>query len=95
MITRAAMLLEVPAYCRGTTRSQPAMREVIVTIDPRLVATLGVEDADIEHAILQELLLELFRRGEISRGRASELLGIPLAEFLAIASSRKIGVVSL
>lgn len=71
------------------------MQDAIVTVDPKLVATLHFDDADIEHAILQELLLELFRRGEISRGRASELLGIPLAEFLGLASSRKIDVISL
>lgn len=62
--------------------SEPATNDrVTVTLPARLVEALGVAPADLEGQVSEALAVDLFRRGEVSAGRASELLGIDRPDF--------------
>ncbi|HEY7032557.1 MAG TPA: UPF0175 family protein [Thermomicrobiales bacterium] len=62
---------------------------VTVQIGDELAAILNQEQADapIERVALEMIVLELYRRHTISSGRAAELLGVPLYDFIKRASS--------
>ena len=61
--------------------------EIISLLDDRNIAP--------ERALEEALVLELFRRGEISRGVAARVLDMDLVDFLHLASERGIGVIDL
>jgi predicted HTH domain antitoxin len=65
-----------------------------VVLDDELAALLEGEQ-DLEHATRETLLMELFRRGKVSSGKAAELLKIPRVDFLHRASDLKIPVISM
>ncbi len=54
-----------------------------------MVAILEREDGSLE-AVPELIVFELYRREAISRGRAAELLRMPLYDFIKRASSRGI-----
>ena len=58
-----------------------------VQLDDDLVAILDREDGSLDRVARELIVFELYRRGTISRGRAAELLGMPLYEFIKRASS--------
>jgi predicted HTH domain antitoxin len=58
-----------------------------VQLDDDLAAILGREDASLDSAAREMIVFELYRRGTISRGRAAELLGVPLSDFIQRAST--------
>jgi predicted HTH domain antitoxin len=66
-----------------------------VPVADELLTILRGLGEDPERAVLEATVLELFRRGELSRGRAAELLGVDLLAFLRLASARGIPVVAL
>lgn len=55
-------------------------------LDDELVVFLRRQDASIEDAARELMVMELYRRGAVSRGKAAELLGMPLVEFLQRAN---------
>jgi predicted HTH domain antitoxin len=55
-------------------------------LDDDLVAVLRRQDASIEDAARELMVMELYRRGAVSRGKAAELLGMPLVDFLRRAN---------
>jgi predicted HTH domain antitoxin len=65
-----------------------------VVLDDELAALLEGEQ-DLEHATRETLVMELFRRGKVSSGKAAELLRIPRVDFLHRASDLKIPVISM
>lgn len=65
-----------------------------VVLDDELAALLEGEQ-DLEYAARETLLMELFRRGKVSSGKAAELLKIPRVDFLHRASDLKIPVISM
>lgn len=66
-----------------------------VPIDEDIVALLQERGADPRRELETALVLELFRAGELSRGRAAELLGMDLLSFLRLVGGRRIPVVDL
>jgi len=47
---------------------------VTVSIDPEVANLYGAESAALEHAVLELLVLDLYRKSTISVGRACEIL---------------------
>ena len=60
---------------------------VTVQLDEDLVALMHDGHEPVEQVAREMIVFELYRRGTISRGRAAELLGIPLSEFIKHATS--------
>lgn len=66
------------------------MAGVTVELDEELVAVLRGHDRPVEDAARELMVMELYRRHELSRGKAAEVLGMSLADFLDLAG--KLGV---
>lgn len=62
------------------------MTTLHLDLDDDLVALLRQQDASAERAARELMVMELYRRSAVSRGKAAELLGIPLVEFLQRAN---------
>lgn len=52
-----------------------------VTVDDELAAILRAENGSLEAATREALVVELFRRGRLSIGKACELLGLTRQAF--------------
>jgi predicted HTH domain antitoxin len=63
------------------------MGTVKVELDEALASLLQEEDRSIEQAARELIVMELYRRATISRGRAAGLLEMPLLDFLLRASA--------
>ena len=57
-----------------------------------VVDYLDREGRRLPRPVLEALVLSAFQRAQISRGRAAELLGVALEEFLKLASAEGIPV---
>jgi hypothetical protein len=69
------------------------MRTITLRLDDVLAAVVD-KVADDPAALAREaLVLELFRRHDVSAGRAAHTLGISLEAFMKLASSRGIPVI--
>jgi predicted HTH domain antitoxin len=67
--------------------AEVAMAGVMVQLDDELEAILDREEEPIERVALEMIVLELYRRGTISSGKAAELLGVPRYDFIQRASA--------
>lgn len=63
------------------------MSTVTLELDDDLVAILREQDQPVERAARELMVLELYRRGAISSGKAALLLGMPRLDFIRHASS--------
>jgi predicted HTH domain antitoxin len=59
---------------------------VTVQLDDELAELLQDDHEPVERIAREMIVFELHRRGAVSRGRAAELLGIPLSEFIKHAT---------
>lgn len=57
-----------------------------VKIEDSLAAVLHQTNQPLDEAAREMIVLELYRRGSISSGRAGELLGMPRMDFIHYAS---------
>lgn len=55
-------------------------KTLTIEIPPELEAVLG-SDSEAKQEIHQALVMDLLRQGKVSRGKAAELLRIPIREF--------------
>ncbi|HET7056163.1 MAG TPA: UPF0175 family protein [Thermomicrobiales bacterium] len=64
------------------------MATIQLDLDEDLLILLRRQDPSpsIEVAARELMVMELYRRGAVSRGKSAELLGIPLVEFLQRAN---------
>ena len=62
------------------------MTTVRVDLDEAVAALLHQTNQPVHEAAQEMILLELYRRGSISSGRAAELLGMPRLDFIRYAS---------
>ena len=58
------------------------MNTVTIEVDERVAALLRRPDQSATEAAREVIVTELYRRGELSRGKAAELLDLSLEEFL-------------
>jgi len=66
------------------------MSTLSVELDPELVTLLASLERPIQETARELIVLELYRRGAVSSGKAAELLGVPRQSFLDLAS--RVGV---
>jgi predicted HTH domain antitoxin len=64
-----------------------AMSSVRIEIDESLAALLQETEQPVQAAAKEMIVLELYRRGTISSGKAAELLGMSRVAFIQHASS--------
>jgi predicted HTH domain antitoxin len=62
------------------------MRGVKIEIEEPLAAILSQTNQSVEHAGREMIVLELYRRGTISSGKAAELLAMHRIDFIKHAS---------
>jgi predicted HTH domain antitoxin len=66
------------------------MSSIRIEIDDTLAALLRQTDQPVQVAAIEMIVLELYRRGAISSGKAAELLGSDRLAFIQYAS--KLGI---
>jgi predicted HTH domain antitoxin len=66
------------------------MTTVTVEIPQALLTLAGLEDQPASHSASKLLALELFREGRASLGRAAELAGMSLEEFMEFSGHREV-----
>lgn len=62
------------------------MSPIKIDLDEDLAALLHETNQTVENAAREMIVLELYRRGAISSGKAAELLGMPRVGFIQHAS---------
>ena len=62
------------------------MSTVKIDLEEGLAALLHQADQTVQETAREMIVLELYRRGSISSGRAAELLAIPRLDFIRHAS---------
>lgn len=62
------------------------MSAVKIDVDESLAALLHQSNQPVEDAAREMIVLELYRRGAVSSGKAAELLGLPRLDFIRHAS---------
>jgi predicted HTH domain antitoxin len=63
------------------------MSTVSLALDNAVVDLLRQRDQPIERTALELIVVELYRRREISRGKAAALLAMALADFIDVAAT--------
>ena len=61
-------------------------KEITITIPSEILSIVAKRKGDISSKILEYLILELYRVGEISSGKAAQLLDMERLEFVKFAS---------
>jgi predicted HTH domain antitoxin len=64
------------------------MSQIPVMVDEEVVELLGLAGEQLERSVLETLVLELYRRHEISAMRASQLLNMEFMAFLRWSGER-------
>ena len=68
------------------------MTTVMVEIPGELLALTGLEGQPTSRSASRLLALELFREGRASLGRAAELAGLGVEEFMEFSAQRKVAL---
>jgi predicted HTH domain antitoxin len=66
------------------------MQTVKVEIPAELVVAAGLDMGNLSAETARLLALELFREDKVSLGRASELCGMPVEQFMEFASQHNV-----
>jgi len=64
----------------------PTRQQLSVTLDEKFLSFVAKKREDIPERLKELSILELYRRKEISSGKAAELLGMERFEFVRYAS---------
>lgn len=64
----------------------PARQQISVLLDKKFLSFVAKKNRDIPDRLKELSILELYRRKEISSGKAAELLGMERFEFVRYAS---------
>ena len=71
------------------------MSTIQVPMVEGIVDLLDATDRTVDIAAYELIVLELYRRGDLSGGRATELLGIDRLAFMRIASAAGIPIIDM
>lgn len=66
------------------------MKTAHVELDPDIVALLEAQNRPVQETARELIVLELYRQGQLSSGKAAEVLRLSRAEFIRQASERGI-----
>lgn len=68
------------------------MNELCVTFPKSLEAAINKSESEVIATIKEIVALELYKKGEISLGKAAEIIGISKRDMLHLLSLRKIPI---
>ena len=68
------------------------MTTVTVNIPEEVLELAGLKEGSSSDRATKLLALELFREGRVSLGRAAELAGVGVEEFMELAAQRKVSL---
>ena len=68
------------------------MNELCVPFPKSLEAAINKSESEVIQTIKEIVALELYKRGEISLGKAAEIIGISKKEMLHLLSLKKISI---
>ena len=71
------------------------MNQVPVMVSEEVIALLGVSGEELERSVLEELVLGLYRRHDISARRAARLLDMEFMAFLRWSGERGVPYLDL
>ena len=71
-----------------------AETKILVKIPPELIEIIG-KQKDIEHESKMLMATELYKEGEISVGKAAEIVGLPFEDFVEELKRREMKIYSL
>ena len=66
------------------------MTTIQITVDESIGELLGESPEQIERSALKIIVLDLYRRHEISVGRAAEMLDLDLLSFIRCSGARRV-----
>ena len=64
-----------------------SQRHLSLTLEPDVADLFGDSPEQIAQSLLEAVVLDLYRRHVISRGRAAEILGLNFEEFLRLSNA--------
>ena len=64
--------------------------KIEVELPRDLMAALNIPESELGHRAKEWIVLELFQEGEISAGKAAEILGLSKVRFLDLLDQRKL-----
>jgi len=64
----------------------PTQEQISIVLDEKFLSFIATKKKDIPQRLRELSILELYRRKEISSGKAAELLGMQRFEFVRYAS---------
>ena len=88
-------MIDFPAFLRGLIARAGRVAFVKIDIEGSLAALLHQTNQPLGEAAQEMIVLELYRRGAISSGKAAELLGKPRLDFIRHASHLGIAYVDM
>ncbi len=69
------------------------MRSITVEVQiPEALRELGISDEEIRREVPLLLVLKRFRQGQVSSGKAAELLGISRRDFLDLLAKERVPI---
>lgn len=70
-------------------------QKITIELPSEILSLVAARKKDIPSRILEYLILELYRIGEISSGKAAQCLGMERAEFIRFASRLGISFINM
>ena len=89
------MLPLSPAESSKLVIENRLMGTIKIDLDEPLAALLHQTNQPVQDAAREMIVLELYRRGSISSGKAAELIGMPRLEFIRHASRLGIPLIDM
>src|ERR1051326_1973745 len=80
------ILITNPDFNGATAKRDSPMSTVQLELEDDLVALLQQNNQPLQQAAKELIVLELYRRGTLSSGKAAELFGMPRWEFVRYAA---------
>lgn len=71
------------------------MSQAPIMLDTEVIRLLGDSPEQVERSVLERLVLDLYRRHEISVGRGAELLNLDLLTFIRWSGSQGIPYIDM
>ena len=68
------------------------MNEVVVALPEAILSVTGGDKEDLSIQVRQLVALELYRERSVSLGKAAEIAGMPIQDFMELASQRSISI---
>ncbi len=68
------------------------MQTITIELPDELIALAGLKRDQLSHETLKLVVLELYREELISLGKAAEMCGVSIAEFMEFSAARQVSL---